>query len=456
MPGGLTISLSGEVFGWAPTRRWPSNGWVDVRVDGRHIARVRAERVGRGAVDGWAKFALQLPAAYMDGRLHEVRARLAWGKELTGSPAPFEAPRHDAPPGAFVLRPATEGQAQASVGFLAAEGRCAILFDRKPADVGFEAPAGSLVQNRADIGGLPEHRSYRPWPSYVAAFRDHYVDPGYGGVYRPDGGAVWQGSTYLFNTLAQERACLQVLAGVTAPPPARRCILFCNSVRDTYFHWHLDCLAGLLMARERLGPEPRAIGPRLNSWQKASLALLGEDVVELDAACRPEEVFVASHIDGRGIHPDHAVLDLFARLKAAHIAQGRNGSPIGCGERVFVSRRDAGHRVLANEDELWAALKPKGFVRFTPGEASYGEQIDVFSTAEIIVASHGSALTNTGFCRPDTLIVEILPSDYLNGCFRYLAIAAGLRHAWYATDRVSPFEVEVGSFMDWCAAQALF
>ena len=53
-------------------------------------------------------------------------------------------------------------------------------------------------------------------------------------------------------------------------------------------------------------------------------------------------------------------------------------------------------------------------------------------------------------------MVEVLPSNYLNGCFRYLSIALGLRHGWYATDRVEPFEVEVGAFMDWCAAERLF
>ena len=246
------------------------------------------------------------------------------------------------------------------------------------------------------------------------------------------------------------------MSGALAPAPAKRCRLFCNSVRDPYFHWHLDCLAGLVAARDRLGPGATAIGPPLNSWQRASLELLGEEVVELEAPCRPEEVYLASHIDGRGIYPDRSVLRLFARLKARLSARRRTPARRRSATRVFISRRDAGHRVLANEDELWDALRRKGFVRFTPGEASYAEQIEVFSRAGVVVASHGSALTNIGFCRPNASVVEVLPSDYVNGCFRYLAVAAKLRHAWYSTDKVDPFAVDVAAFMAWCAAERLF
>ena len=222
-------------------------------------------------------------------------------------------------------------------------------------------------------------------------------------------------------------------------------------MKDTYFHWHLDGLAGLVMARELIGSGFKTLAPpSLNPWQTASLQLLGEEVEPVAGTCRPTETLVACHLDGRGIYPDRWVVKLFQRLRRARQLSRPGRRSQGLGRRVFISRRDAGHRVLQNETELWTALQSRGFTLFTPGEASYAEQIAVFADAEIVVASHGSALTNMGYCRARTRIVEILPSDYVNGCFRYLAVALRLRHAWYATDLVQPFRVDVADFMRWC------
>jgi hypothetical protein len=459
MPGEVKVNRDGAVSGWAYHPALPSRAArVRLSLDGEPLATVACDQpcatapAGRAATSG---FTYRLPPGLFDGRVHQMRARLAWGGELAGSPAVWEPRRPDAPARSFTLgedgpvhamrlRELHDGGADAAVNFNAlGRSRWRRGVDKR------------LLQNRREVGGRPEHTRYRTWPAYLAAFKDHYVDPGYGGIYRADG-KVWQGSTYLFNTLAEYRAHLQILAGAVQPSPARTCLVLANSVRGTYFHWHLDCLAGLVMAREMLGDTFQPVGPVLNAWQRASLDLLGETVTEMDGLCRPEEVLAASHLDGRGIYPDPWTLRLFRRLAAARAAQPPSRPTVPRGPKLFISRRDAAHRVLANEDELWGALRPKGFIRFVPGETPYAEQIGAFAAAELIVASHGSALTNIGFCRPGTTVVEILPSDFLNGCFRYLAIAARLRHAWFTTDLVDPFGVDVAAFMDWCAGERLF
>jgi capsular polysaccharide biosynthesis protein len=459
MPGSVHVSPDGVVSGWAFRCIRPQRSVeLDILLDGRRVARLRTSESAPAALacDPRAEragFTYRLDGELHDGRVHQLNVRLAWAGELYGSPTVWEPRRRDAPARSFVLEREPSVAGRRDDGSLMHQHGW-IRFDRSSFRKIYAGGSKQLVQNQEHIGGLPGHRLYRPWPAYLAAFRDHHVDASFGGVYRPQG-ALWQGSTYLSNSLAQKITRHRVRQGEVVPAPAERCFLLSNSVKDTYFHWHLDCLAGLVMARDRLGGSFRTLAPAmLKPWQTASLALLGEAVEPMARVCRPIETIVASHLDGRGISPDRWVVRLFERLRRAHAASGGQLSP-GLGPRLFISRRDAGHRVLENEAELWAALQPLGFHRFIPGEASYAEQIEAFARAEVVVASHGSALTNIGFCQPRARVIEILPSDYLNGCFRYLSIALGLRHAWYSTDLVAPFRVDVGDFMHWCGRHRL-
>ena len=461
MPGSVHVSPAGQVSGWAFRRgREGRSAEVELLLDGRRLVRLAtlkpsAAAQAHTAAATNAGFAYQIPHELRDGRVHELRARQVWGEELAGSPAVWEPRRDSAPARSFVLErePSAVRQRGGAIP-LVQDGL--LRFDARSFQTEYAGRGGQLIQNRDDIGGLPGHRRYRPPPAYLASFRKHCIDAAFGGVYRPQGG-LWQGASYLANSHAQRLTRQQMRAGGVGDAPAERCFLLCNSVKDTYFHWHLDGLAGLVMARERLGGGFKTLAPpTLNAWQTASLKLLGEAVEAVAGPCRPEETIVASHLDGRGISPDRWVVKLFQRLKRAHLASTPSRRSPGVGPRVFISRRDAAHRVLENEAELWEALQTRGFTRFTPGEASYAEQIDAFANAQVVVASHGSALTNIGYCRVRTTIVEILPDDYLNGCFRYLAIAFGLRHAWYATELVAPFRVDVGAFMSWCAGHDLF
>jgi capsular polysaccharide biosynthesis protein len=83
-------------------------------------------------------------------------------------------------------------------------------------------------------------------------------------------------------------------------------------------------------------------------------------------------------------------------------------TPIGQADgMIYVSRRDARWRHVANEDELYARLQPLGFRMIVPGRLSVAEQIGHFSGAKIVVCVHGAALTNMIFTPADASIIEI-------------------------------------------------
>jgi capsular polysaccharide biosynthesis protein len=96
--------------------------------------------------------------------------------------------------------------------------------------------------------------------------------------------------------------------------------------------------------------------------------------------------------------------------------------------RLYIDRRGSRLRRLQNEDELVASLSRHGFVAVRPEILSVVDQVRLFRAADVIVAPHGAALTNLGFCRPGTQIVELLMDAYCNWCFRNLAGLMQLRY----------------------------
>jgi capsular polysaccharide biosynthesis protein len=89
--------------------------------------------------------------------------------------------------------------------------------------------------------------------------------------------------------------------------------------------------------------------------------------------------------------------------------------------KIYVSRRDSQLRPLLNERALEDRLAEQGFVIVTPSTLDPKAQIETFRSADIIVAPHGAALSNTVFCRPGTKIVELTSDFYQNACFCYLS-----------------------------------
>jgi capsular polysaccharide biosynthesis protein len=96
--------------------------------------------------------------------------------------------------------------------------------------------------------------------------------------------------------------------------------------------------------------------------------------------------------------------------------------PMQARDRLFVSRTDAAHRFLVNEDELFSALSLQGFRHVVPGRMTVREQIETFSRARMIVAPHGASLTNIIFSQPGLRLIEISSSNILHMAdFRWIA-----------------------------------
>lgn len=96
------------------------------------------------------------------------------------------------------------------------------------------------------------------------------------------------------------------------------------------------------------------------------------------------------------------------------------------GEKLYITRENATRRRVSNEEELWAQLASRGFVKLRLETMSWREQVAAFAAARIVVAPHGAGLANVVFCRPGSRVVEFFNRSYVNPCFEQWAHAARL------------------------------
>lgn len=86
-------------------------------------------------------------------------------------------------------------------------------------------------------------------------------------------------------------------------------------------------------------------------------------------------------------------------------------------KKIYITRKNANHRKLINENEIWACLEKLGFKEIIAEDLSLKEQAKLFYSAEVVVSIHGAGLTNIIHCSPKTKVVEILPQDAFNASF---------------------------------------
>ena len=227
------------------------------------------------------------------------------------------------------------------------------------------------------------------------------------------------------------------------------CLLLASPWCEGYHHWILEALPRLWAADAypELAALPVVVPDWLQPFHLESLAALGYgedrlrrfDGTTWDFA----QLYVPSFIAPGG-HSPRQVTWLKNRLALALGVQA-----FGPEGRLYVSRRDAKLRRLANEDEIADMLeRDYGFRTIVPGELSLAEQVAAFAQAEIVLGVDGSGLTNHVFAPAGATVIALHPADYVNRAHWYLACAAGQHYAFEVGDTVNEsqdFEVPAAS-----------
>lgn len=121
--------------------------------------------------------------------------------------------------------------------------------------------------------------------------------------------------------------------------------------------------------------------------------------------------------------------------------------------RIYVSRADAGVRRVANEDELVAALKGRGFVSVQLSRLPAPEQIGLFRQADIVVGPHGQGLTHIIMGTRLGRVIELFHPRAGIASYAFIARSAGMEYDFVIgtpvpDTRHSDFTVDVDRVLD--------
>ena len=196
---------------------------------------------------------------------------------------------------------------------------------------------------------------------------------------------------------------------------------------ESYWHAVIDAVARLVLVPDELWPKiDRVLYPSTSVRGLEMLDLFGLPAATLSREVRPYESFRVRNLiqpsSLHGLFDYHPTLlkKAFTRLKSNTILINQS-----C-RKIFIDRRASPLRKLVNEDELIAALPD--FVPVRLEDLTVAEQICLFHNADIVVAPHGAGLTNIGFSRSGTFLIELMMDSYCNWCYRRLAAINGIHY----------------------------
>jgi capsular polysaccharide biosynthesis protein len=196
-----------------------------------------------------------------------------------------------------------------------------------------------------------------------------------------------------------------------------------------YYHFICEDLPRLLLFEEKTGPSERAIlvDRNIRPWQEHLLTRLGFDQrrwrgINFDVPVRLPQLNVPSLLSrDLLVHPK--AVDL---IRSRLALDGGNAEPRP-GKRLYLARGSKGSRnaQFMNEDAIARQLLAQGFAAVETGNMSLGEQIELFSDAEIVAGPGGAALTNLIFAPRGCAALVLASGSDAGETFSSLASAIG-------------------------------
>lgn len=170
-------------------------------------------------------------------------------------------------------------------------------------------------------------------------------------------------------------------------------------------------------------------GSRMNQDVLAQLNLRGRRAVRLlkGSHFHCERLLVSSCPSKDRMYPPW-LSEFFRSLNTDPSLPSKDSS-----RRVHMVRSEV-HRALTNRREVIDILESYAFRRYEPG--GLAEAAAQLGRADVVFADHGASMADIVFCRPGTIIVEIVPRNHRYPYFASLAAASNFRHIAVPADPV--------------------
>lgn len=209
---------------------------------------------------------------------------------------------------------------------------------------------------------------------------------------------------------------------------------------SNYYHWMIEVLPRLhILKQSRVLYDKLYFPPLRTKFSQSTLQHLGIDFTKVIEATnnthiKPKKLVFPSQPSESQATPVWVIdflQDTF--LKNYKLKDGK--------KRIFMSRKNAIIRRIINEDSIFELLEPLGFKKIFMEDLSVIEQAELMHESEIIVGTHGAALTNIVFARKGTVIIELF-QEHLERCFFDLSNTMNLNYHPIKTIRITELSQE--------------
>ena len=195
-----------------------------------------------------------------------------------------------------------------------------------------------------------------------------------------------------------------------------------------FYHWMIDILPALGLARKALGTGLKfIINPysKMRESQWDELGIPAESRVVSQGPLKVGKLYTIGglHNSLYGVFRPEPCLEFWRDF----IKPQRHS------RRLFVSRQDSDRRCLRNEADLLGRLEKLGFEKVVLSGRSLVSQATLFSEASDVIAMHGAGLSNFIHCQEGTRLIEIFPPGYAHGFYQYIChIKGGIYSSAYS------------------------
>lgn len=208
-----------------------------------------------------------------------------------------------------------------------------------------------------------------------------------------------------------------------------------------YFHWMVDILPRFKILRESghnlADVDYVLVNSQQSPFQQETLALLGlspDRLLESDRYpyIQASQLIVPSFAGHLGWMQPWALS--FLRQTLLPLADSTRSQVYP--DRIYISRSQAQYRRVLNEPAVLDLLQSFGFVSVVLESLSLAEQIALFAHAKVVMAPHGSGLTNLAFCQPGTKVIELVSPRYIRHYFWVISNLLNLNHTYLMGEKL--------------------
>jgi capsular polysaccharide biosynthesis protein len=244
-------------------------------------------------------------------------------------------------------------------------------------------------------------------------------------------GYVDRQSTF-FTTAGRGKYVLTANPKLDPSTSYERGILIGNRFAYNYFHFLIECLPRVILARAAgVEPAPFVVGEvppscvELLSWFGSLLQLDSFTLTHFETLHIP-------HLDS--FSPDNPAFFARSVYDTTYLEMTRRAVldrvPVvdRCtSDIIYLGRRGGNTRNIVNEEEVLPILQSINADIIYPGEMCIAEQVAAFQAANLIIAPAGAGVANILFCRPGARLIVLNQDKLVNpGYFSLLAQSLGV------------------------------